>query len=185
MEASWRSRGRAAPVVGYLCPLLGVNMRRFAALLVALLTVMTAAADDAKEKAVKAELEKLRGKWKQVSSEVGGKERAVPDELASKTIVTIDGTKWTVEGPEGKKEVTFSIDPTQNPKTWDRIRKGKDDAGKGVVDQCIYKLDGDTLTICSGYTPRPGQQADGTAERPKEFKTTGGGSVVVFKRVKE
>lgn len=158
-------------------------MRSSAVLIVALFPLIAAGGDDAKEKAVKAELEKLRGRWKQVSVEIDGKERAVP--AAAEVVVTIDGERWKTVAPRELPEVTFAIDPTRDPKTFDRIRKGKGDAGKDVVDRCIYRLDGDTLTICSGYTPGGEKAAYGTAERPKEFKTAGGGVIFVYKRVKE
>jgi uncharacterized protein (TIGR03067 family) len=160
-----------------------VDMRSSAILIVALFPLMAAGGDDAKEKAIKAELEKLRGKWKQVSVEIDGKERAVPATV--EVVVTIDGDRWKAVSPKEFPESTFTIDPTKDPKTFDRIRKDKDDAKKDVVDKCIYKLDGDTLTICSGYTPGGGKAAYGTAERPKEFKTTGGGVIFVYKRIKE
>lgn len=158
-------------------------MRSSASLIVALLPLLAAAGDEAKEKAVKAELEKLRGKWKQVSVEIDGKERAGP--AAAEVVVAIEEDRWKTLSPKELPEVTFAIDPTKDPRTFDRIRKGKGDGGKDVVDKCIYKLDGDTLTICSGYTPGGEKAAYGTAERPKEFKTTGGGVIYVYKRVKE
>ena len=45
------------------------------------------------------------------------------------------------------------------------------------------KLDKDTLTIC---TPRTGfEKSDGAKERPKEFKTTEGGTIFVYKRLEK
>jgi uncharacterized protein (TIGR03067 family) len=160
-------------------------MIRFATLLVALVPLSAVSAGDAKEKEVKAELEKLKGKWKQVSVETDGKERVLPATAAAEVVVTIDGDKWKTVNRVKATESTFSIDPTQTPKSMDRIHKGMAGAEKDVVDKCIYKLDGNTLTVCSGRTPRIGVPLDGTAERPKEFKTVGGGVIVVYKRVKE
>jgi len=160
-----------------------VDMRSSAVLIVALFPLMAAGGDGAKEKAVKAELEKLRGKWKQVSVEIDGKERAGP--AAAEVVITIDGDRWKTLSPKELPGVTFAVDPTKDPKTFDRIRIRKGDAKKGVVDKCIYKLDGDTLTICSGYTPGGEKAAYGTTERPKEFKTAGGGVIFVYKRIKE
>lgn len=158
-------------------------MKPVALALVVMLSVTATAQDGAKEAAVKAELKKLQGKWIQVSSEIGGKRATLPPGLAKP--VTIEGNKMTLDGPNGKREQTLVIDPTQNPKTWDWVRKAADDKAKDMVDKCIYKLEGDTLTICSGRTPKKGQPPAGDAERPKEFTTVGGGLIIEYQRVKE
>jgi uncharacterized protein (TIGR03067 family) len=160
-----------------------VSMIRFATVLVAFVPLSVASADDAKEQEIKAELQKLKGKWKQFSIEAGGKERVLP--AAEEVVVTIDGDKWTTVNRVKTAESTFRIDPTQKPKTLDRIHKATAEVEQDVVDKCIYKVDGDTLTVCSGRTPQIGVRFDGKAERPKEFKTVGGGIIVVYKRVKE
>jgi uncharacterized protein (TIGR03067 family) len=54
---------------------------------------------------------------------------------------------------------TFQLDPTQNPKVYDRMLPD------GVAGRGIYKFDGETLKICFGS---PG------ADRPTEFSTMPG-----------
>jgi uncharacterized protein (TIGR03067 family) len=146
-----------------------------------LLTAVSAADEKEKAKAIEQEQKKLKGRWKQVSVETGGQERAVPDQAAP--IVTIDGDKWISETRKGKVESTFVIDPTQSPKAFDWVRKAPDEKAKDVVQKCIYELDKDTLTIC---TARTGFGAERDAPgRPKEFKTTESGTIFRYKRVEE
>ena len=110
----------------------------------------------------------------------------LPNRVATaEVVVTIAGDKWKTLSPKELPESTFAIDPSKDPKTFDRIRKDKDDAKNDVVDKCIYKLDGDALTICSGYTPGGEKAEYGTTERPKEFKSIGGGVIHVYKRMKD
>lgn len=152
-------------------------MRRGAIVLMALVS-LTAAADDETGNAIKQEMAKLQGKWKQVSVEVKGKKMPVPTDKGD-VIVTIDGDTWRVEGPDGTSESTFSIDPTRNPKAIDRFVKSKGENEAKIVHKSIYKLDKDTLSVCTG------RKSDTSKERPKEFKTVDGRAIFVYKRLEK
>jgi uncharacterized protein (TIGR03067 family) len=82
-----------------------------------------------------------------------------------------EGAKLRVTHP-GKpvQEGTFKLDPDASPKEIDAIRN--DDQ----VSRGIYKLDGDTLTVCMG---------DVSPNRPREFRTgpdTGPVLLATFRR---
>src|SRR5262249_5711830 len=127
--------------------------------------VLVAAGQPAKED-VKKELDKLQGEWKMVSLEQRGKK--APDEEVKAYTLTIKGDQWivSVQDREGRG-MTIKIDPSKNPKTIDLTQKLGE---KEVVSQGIYKLEGDTLTLC---------RTQGKQERPKEFKTTEDGGILV------
>ena len=120
----------------------------------------------------KQELDKLQGEWTCVSSEVRGKKR--PDTLNAQCKLTIGENQWVVtyrDSPSGAR-ATIEIDPSKDPKTIDLTFRGGDEPSPG-----IYKLEGDTLTVCYGTAG---------GERPKEFKTTQEtGLLVVWKREKK
>jgi uncharacterized protein (TIGR03067 family) len=118
--------------------------------------------------AVKTELDKLQGEWTLVSREVKGKKD--PDAVV---MLTIKGDQWILISNMGKSNATCKIDLSKEPKTIDLDGVGP--GGEKSLLLGIYKLEGDTLTLC---------RATGTTERPKEFKTTEeGGFLTVWKRV--
>jgi uncharacterized protein (TIGR03067 family) len=113
------------------------------------------------------ELEKLSGEWVVHYSEHNGAKvtsRGLPITYAVK------GSEYTMSLPMGKtRKVPFKIDASKEPKHFDKTESGAFQVG-------IYKLEGDTLTICS--------TTDG--ERPTEFKTTDkAGSLRVLKRTEK
>jgi len=129
-------------------------MWRWAAVLVALISLTATAGGDEKDKAVKQEQEKLQGKWKVVSHEFSGRagkeSSSEPDELK--------GDKW-LRPKRRTAEYRLKLDPSKNPK---QVDLSADRLGDKVL-KGIYKLDGDKLTICYAYDP--------DLARPTEFKT--------------
>ena len=119
----------------------------------------------------KKELEKLQGEWTMVSREMGGQKTR--EEVLKQFRLTITGDEWLVmyQGKENLR-TKLRIDPTKDPKVLDMIRKDGNDED---VSLGIYKLEGDTLTLCR-------MMQSGDIARPREFKTTREGEVVVVWR---
>jgi uncharacterized protein (TIGR03067 family) len=127
----------------------------------------SAAAKDAAPK----DEEKILGTWAIVSCEEGGQK---PPEgamiIGAKVIIAADG-KMTAKQGEKEQEFTYKLGPAKKPK---EISLTND---KGVTLPGIYKLEGDTLTVCF----------DRGGDQPTEFVSKEGTTVVltVLKREKE
>jgi RNA polymerase sigma-70 factor (ECF subfamily) len=125
-----------------------------------------------KEGAAKTDLEKLQGTWVAVSLESGGG-KAAEEEVKGLTLVVKDD-KATMTSPDGRTDDgVLKLDPGKTPKEIDLVvnEGGQDKAHPG-----IYKLEGDTLTLCVSHPPD---------ERPGAFATKDGARfpiVAVFKK---
>jgi uncharacterized protein (TIGR03067 family) len=122
------------------------------------------------------ELKKLAGHWAVIQQEHGGK-KAAAKELAALAVEIAGQRMTTREGSDVKEDTTIiSLDPKAKPAVIDlKIASGAD---IDKVVKGIYKLDGDTLTIC---VAEPGK------DRPKAFeaKMGTGHTLLVFKREKK
>jgi len=111
------------------------------------------------------------GRWTVASATFAG--MAIP-KLDVTIAFTADG-KYETQSAAGDSKVsgTFTFDPKKDPPEMDV----SEPANAGKVSAAIYKIDGDTLTICSS--------ADG--ERPKAFDAPAGSKFVllVLKRMKD
>jgi uncharacterized protein (TIGR03067 family) len=103
----------------------------------------------------KDDIKKLQGEWVVVSAS------ALPNQAANQPVgekVTVKDNEWTSPPFSGDKRVklTFKLDPSKTPKEIDFMLDM--DTYRG-----IYKIDGDTLTMCRSYKNKA---------RPKQFKDT-------------
>lgn len=142
---------------------------RSSILLVPLACLVIAADDDAtkKEKAM------LRGTWQAIAMDYWMEEK-VPEEGIRKLSMVITDTKATIkDGPE-ERPGDYTIDSTK--KEIDIAFTGGRHKGKTM--KALYKLDGDTLSLCSG--DQPGDP------RPREFKVSKETRtlIITLKRVK-
>jgi uncharacterized protein (TIGR03067 family) len=134
-----------------------VNLRIISILTVALVL----GADTQKDDAVKSESNKLQGTWRIVSAEREGTN--APDDEIKKTTLIIKGDKLTVKKtenaakPEEKTyEMSFTLDPTKNPKWIDVTYTDGERTGESSLG--IYELNDDSLKICmSRGTTRPSE----------------------------
>jgi uncharacterized protein (TIGR03067 family) len=115
----------------------------------------------------------LVGEWALTSRVVGGKPEA-PSPGSSVTF-TADGRVRLREGrAERAEQATYTADPKKTPAELDIVPPAR--ANEPVL-KAIYKVDGDTLTICFG----------GGGDRPTAFESPAGAGVmlVTFTRAKK
>ena len=109
------------------------------------------------------DLKAVEGTWKVQSGEAGGK--PIDAEDLKGLVVKIAGDHYTATTKEGTEAGTVKVDETQNPRTMDATKTEGFEAGK--VIKAVYKLAGDTLTVCYAFDfgDRPTELAskEGTA----------------------
>src|SRR5438552_17748658 len=95
--------------------------------------------DMTKEELIRQDYERLSGTFSLVSGVVDGK--PVPEEVRKKTVLVTDHNKFTVStGDEAGTSArgTFTIDPTQRPKTADSLQADGPEKGKTLLG--IYEI---------------------------------------------
>ena len=137
-------------------------------IMVSLLTMLAADSLQAAEKDVAA----LEGAWTMASLEVEGQK--VEEARIQGSELTIKDGKYIVTTRGQNHETKFTLDPTQTPKHIDMTPQDGPNKDKTLAG--IYKLDGDTFTVCRSINP--------DFNRPKEFVTSPGTGLflVVWKR---
>jgi uncharacterized protein (TIGR03067 family) len=116
------------------------------------------------------------GEWVGEKAVAGGKEKPVPEGGITFTFAA-DGKLTVKEGPREKADTgSYKIDPQKSPAELDIIPP--EDKKEGPI-QGIYKLDGDTLTICFGRGTGGG--------RPTKFESPEGSETILMtlKRMKK
>jgi uncharacterized protein (TIGR03067 family) len=144
-------------------------MLRIAVITLFATTCAAARADDPGAKEVK----KLQGEWRVVEVEFRGQTLKKDDAEAMQFAVKDNGLTFSnTEKPGRERKKTFKLDPSKTPKELDLT--SLDGQEKDTTAACIYKLDGDRLTICMPYF------AKDRSVRPKEFKVDASGNVMLL-----
>jgi uncharacterized protein (TIGR03067 family) len=121
----------------------------------------------------------LSGTWQAVSFEQDGRQKFSEEEIR-KVTATFRDCRYQMTplswGPEGSSEGGYQIDgDTEEPKSFSMCpAKG---VLKGQAFRGIYRVEGDTLTLCFSWPPM---------DRPTEFRSRRNSTIVlaVFKRAK-
>ena len=105
----------------------------------------------------------LQGEWTIVSVEAPAQVK----QNAERPYLTVKGDEW-LQPSSAKLQLTFKIDAAKTPKQLDLISQN------GQTWQGIFKIDGDTFTLCRSHGPG--------GERPTAFEGGPGIMLMVFKR---
>ena len=114
------------------------------------------------------------GEWVLESAMVGGNPAPI-DKAKLRVTFRADGTSTAKEGDRPTKEdSTYTIDPKKDPPEIDLTPRNQ---GNGNAASGIFKIDGDTLTICFSMG----------GARPKAFASPAGEMTILmtFKRAKK
>jgi uncharacterized protein (TIGR03067 family) len=127
------------------------------------------AKDDTKD-----DKDKLQGEWTVASMELRGK--LMSEEQRKDWRLVVKGDEWLQSSKSDNRQMlkmTFTVDPAKTPREIDF--KWTEPGGKEWTLKGIYKLDGDTLTVC--------KRNEDNEDRPTEFKAGDSTLLAVFKRV--
>ena len=144
-------------------------------LTILLMAGFASAVDESKDGAK--DKDALQGLWQAIALEANGEK--APDEATKGFQIRFKGDKLVFSPDTDNREHTFTLDPKSKPKAMDLTPS--DGPAKGKKVPCaIYKLDGDTLTICIDKEGKSGK-------RPTEFKTAAGDgfALLTLERIKE
>jgi uncharacterized protein (TIGR03067 family) len=136
------------------------------------LLLLLVAQAPARSPEVEEELKAHQGVWRTESFRRDGKD--TPEAIAKSITRAVDGDHvvWKRDGKSFSGS-TIVLDPTADPKTIDILADGGPARDKRVLG--VYKLEDDTLTICTADPDQP---------RPKDFKAEKDSkhTLMVFKR---
>jgi uncharacterized protein (TIGR03067 family) len=116
----------------------------------------------------------IQGLWLPSSADLGG--NRFPDEVRKAIRLEVRDGKYTVTVGEQPDKGTIKLNPSARPKELDIA--GTEGPNKGRTILAIYRLEGDTLTVCYDLSGK---------SRPTEFKSTAGTQLflVTYKREKQ
>jgi uncharacterized protein (TIGR03067 family) len=122
--------------------------------------------------------DRLQGAWRLYAAEINGQPVALENLKSGDKVLlgtlTVVGGSYTFRLGEARLALTFAMDPARSPKAIDlTVAEGPE---KGQTYHGIYKLEGDTYTVCRNVEPGK--------DRPTEFAAPpdSGLMLVVWKR---
>lgn len=118
------------------------------------------------------DLKLLAGTWKPTAADLGGNK--IDQMVLEKASFVVEGENYTVTVNDFVEKGSLKLDPQKEPKALDFFPTQGNNNGKTFL--CVYKIDGDALTICYSL--------DGTS-RPENFEPLSNTLLLVkYERVK-